>query len=194
MTQDAVAENQKSMTLIALGSNLMRGDVGSAETVAEAIAALRQSASGVRVSRFYATPCFPKGAGPDFVNAAIVGYFDMTAHETLRLCHKVEARLGRQRSTRWAGRVIDIDLIAVGGQIAPNVDTQTLWRRLPLSEQMRKAPTGLILPHPRLQDRAFVLGPLRDIAPDWQHPICDQSIAQMWDRLPKGERDAIVPL
>ena len=124
----------------------------------------------------------------------MVGYFDMTADEILGLCHEIEARLGRLRSTRWAGRVIDVDLIAVGGQIAPDLDTHQMWRTLPLSEQMKHAPTELILPHPRLQDRAFVLGPLRDIAPDWRHPICVQSIAQMWDRLPRGERDAIVPL
>ena len=60
MTQDAVAENQKSLALIALGSNLMRGDVGPRGTVAEAISALRQSASGVASADCMPRPVFPR--------------------------------------------------------------------------------------------------------------------------------------
>jgi len=59
---------------------------------------------------------------------------------------------------------------------------------------MQKAPVQLILPHPRLQDRAFVLVPLADVAPDWVHPRTGLSVVQMLGALPQADRDAVRPL
>ena len=67
----------------------------------------------------------------------------------------------------------------------------TEWRRLPLSRQVCTTPTELILPHPRLQDRAFVLVPMAEVAPGWRHPVLGRTIAEMRDALPASERAAI---
>ena len=65
---------------------------------------------------------------------------------------------------------------------------------LPLAEQQQTAPGQLILPHPRLHERAFVLVPLADVAPDWVHPVLRRSVSQMLDALPQDARDEVVPL
>jgi len=147
-----------------------------------------------KVSRFFRTPCFPAGAGPDFVNAAALVESDLSAPEILARLHEVEATFGRERKSRWAGRTLDIDLIGGEEVILPDRETYEAWRDLPLEDQMKQAPDQLILPHPRLQDRAFVLVPLNDVAPDWIHPILGRSVAEMLSDLPESEREAVVPM
>ena len=84
----------------------------------------------------------------DFTNAAIVVETTIDPEDLMRLCHKIERQMGREREKeqRWGPRLIDIDLIAYG--------TQT-----------RNGP-DLVLPHPRFAERAFVLVPLNAIAPN----------------------------
>ncbi len=147
-----------------------------------------------KVSRFFATPCFPAGAGPDYVNAAALIESPLEADELLALLHDVEAKFGRARSSRWVGRTLDIDLIGGGGVVLPNPETYAYWRDLPLERQLQETPDQLILPHPRLQDRAFVLVPLNDIAPDWKHPVSGLSVGQMLAALPETDRKAVKPL
>jgi len=65
---------------------------------------------------------------------------------------------------------------------------------LPPEAQAREAPDGLILPHPRLHQRAFVLVPMADVAPDWVHPLLKQSVRQMLAALNPAEIDAIQPI
>jgi len=61
-------------------------------------------------------------------------------------------------------------------------------------EQRARAPDRLVLPHPRLQDRAFVLVPLVEIAPDWRHPVLGQSVREMLEALPRGDVDTVVAI
>jgi 2-amino-4-hydroxy-6-hydroxymethyldihydropteridine diphosphokinase len=110
------------------------------------------------------------------------------------LLHEVEAHFGRTRERRWGGRTLDIDLIAMADLVLPDLAGWTRWHNLPAARQAKEAPQTLILPHPRLQDRAFVLVPLMDVAPDWRHPVTGQTVAQMVQSLPQAEIDAIRPL
>ncbi len=146
------------------------------------------------VSRYFSTPAFPPGSGPDFVNAAFAWHTDLAPAEMLAALHAVEAGLGRVRGTRWGARTLDLDLIAVGQTVAPDRQTVQHWIDLPLRAQQSRAPADLILPHPRAQERAFVLVPLCDIAPDWRHPILNRSAAEMRDALPQADLDSVIPL
>ena len=146
------------------------------------------------ISRFYQTPAFPAGSGPDFVNAALVIRTNLTHNDLLALFHRIEHDMGRVRDRRWGQRTIDIDLISYGDQVLPDVETQAYWMELPLAEQMTKAPDQPIVPHPRLQDRAFVLGPLMDIAPQWRHPVVGRTIAEIYAATSQNLKDGVKPL
>lgn len=183
--------------LIALGGNLPFGDHLPQDTIALALAALPLRGLTVRAaSGLYKTPCFPVGAGPDYVNAAAVLADDQgrDGAAILAILHAIEADFARQRTARWAGRTLDLDLLALGDSVQPDLATFAHWRDLPAAQQTLRAPAELILPHPRLQDRAFVLVPLMDVAPDWQHPVLGRSIRQLCDALPMADRAAVVAL
>ena len=183
--------------LIALGANLPNGSTPPGQTLALALRDLAAAGIGPLVaSRLYATPCFPAGAGPDYVNAAVAAPMPpgLSPANILALLHRIEADHGRTRETRWGMRSLDLDLVACGDAVLPDAATQTHWRDLPPDDQRRLAPDGLILPHPRLQDRAFVLIPLCDVAPDWRHPLTGQTIAAMTAALPPQDRAEVRPL
>ncbi len=183
--------------LVALGANLpFRGDPPET-TLARALKSLSEEGlSPLAVSRFFATPCFPAGAGPDYVNAAAMLTVDAESDATaiLAVLHRVEERFGRRRDTRWGMRTLDIDLLALGDSVLPDGDTQDEWRNLAPDRQIGSAPDRLILPHPRLQDRAFVLVPLAEVAPDWVHPRTGQTVAAMLAALPAADVAAVKPL
>ncbi|MBB3984296.1 2-amino-4-hydroxy-6-hydroxymethyldihydropteridine diphosphokinase [Sagittula marina] len=108
--------------------------------------------------------------------------------------HEIEADFGRARLQRWGSRTLDLDLLAVGDTILPDPETYDTWQRLTPQEQTCQTPDQLILPHPRLQDRAFVLVPLMDVAPTWQHPVLRQSTAELCAALPDHLRAEPVAL
>lgn len=183
--------------LVALGANLPFAGEPPAETLRQALKALAtEGLSVLAVSRFYATPCFPAGTGPDYVNAAAVLAVGKESDATslLAALHAVENRFGRVRNKRWGMRTLDIDLLAMGDSVLPDPATQDSWRALPAEAQVQAMPDRLILPHPRLQDRAFVLVPLADVAPDWVHPRTGQSVAEMLAALPEADRATVKPL
>lgn len=183
------------LALIALGSNETSNWGDARETVLKAMIFLAESASTpVRQSGLYKTPAYPAGAGPDFVNAAAVFYTTLSAPDLLQVLHAIEAKAQRKRVTRWSSRTLDLDLIALSDTVYPDAATQTHWRDLPPDRQAQDAPDALILPHPRVQDRSFVLVPLADIAPNWHHPLLNVTVAQMLERLPLADRAAAVPL
>lgn len=182
--------------LIALGANLPHDGHPPLQTLHLALRDLTDAFGPHQTSRIYETPCFPAGAGPDYVNAAIAAPLpaDLTPDQVLARLHAIEERYGRRRETRWGMRTLDLDLVAFGAAVLPDRATWQHWADLPADDQRRLAPDRLILPHPRLQDRAFVLVPLCDVAPDWVHPVTGRSIAQMTAALPAADRAEPRPL
>lgn len=185
----------RSILLIALGSN-MSSDVGSpSETLKNAISKLEESGAMIRArSRFFRTAAVPANSGPDFVNAAVSIEVPWSAPEAIARLHEVEAVLGRRRVNRWEQRVIDLDLLAYDDSIRPDVATVRTWMELPPDQQREKAPGQLLLPHPRMHERAFVLVPLAEVAPDWVHPITRRSVSDMRDALPDADKKGVIPL
>lgn len=187
-------DNNLDIVLIALGSNATSQAGSPRETVLAAISALRAIFVDATVSGLYQTPAFPAGSGPNFVNAACAFHADMPAPDILAHLHDIEAAFERKRSKRWGPRTLDLDLIACGSAVRPDHAGFTHWQNLPLSAQTTQTPTELILPHPRMQDRPFVLVPLADIAPDWVHPVIGQSVEQMLGAHSAASRHEITAL
>lgn len=181
----------QSIGFLALGANLPTHDRHPRATLTAAMTQIEQEMTVLDCSRIFRTPCFPAGAGPDYVNAAIKIEYRGESVELLHHLHKIEAAFGRLRNGRWASRSLDIDLLFHGNRVAPTKMQFEHWQLLPLEQQMVQTPQQLILPHPRIQDRAFVLGPMMDIAPNWVHPVLGQKIHEMWDMLPAQDRAAI---
>jgi 2-amino-4-hydroxy-6-hydroxymethyldihydropteridine diphosphokinase len=96
---------------------------------------------------------------PDYINACITVKTNLPPHELLTLLLAIEDQFGRIRKERWGARTLDLDLLLYDQQILH-------------TEQLE-------LPHPRMNQRAFVLVPLAEIAPDWIDPISLQSIEQL---------------
>ncbi len=181
--------------LVAFGANLQLSGKKLPETVLSGAKALATTDLALlRMSRLFTSPCFPAGAGPDYVNAAALIATSMAPFDLLAHLHRIEADFGRDRVVRWGQRTLDIDLLAYGDLVLPDAATQDHWRGLAPKEQARIAPDTLILPHPRLQDRAFVLVPLADVAPDWRHPRLGLTVAEMLDGLDSADIAAVTPL
>lgn len=145
---------------IALGSNLPFNHQPPAGVLRAALASF--PGHGIRVaavSRLYQSPAWPDPAAPAYVNAAARVETEFHPLELLAALQAIETRFGRTRSERNAARTLDLDILDYDGRVEET--------------------PGLILPHPRLQDRAFVLLPLRDIAPEWVDPRDGRGLADL---------------
>jgi 2-amino-4-hydroxy-6-hydroxymethyldihydropteridine diphosphokinase len=127
-----------------LGGNL--GDPAAAIARALALLQARGHARIARVSSLYRTAPWGPVPQPDYVNACAVGTTDLAPRDLLREVKAIEATLGRVAAERWGPRVIDVDILFYAGN---TVDTP-----------------DLVIPHASLFERAFVLVPLAEIAPD----------------------------
>jgi len=161
------------MIIIALGSNI-GGSWGSpAETIRKALACLdREGCRLVRVSSLAETSPFGRTDQPNFVNAVARIDTAMGPEALLEHLHSIESRAGRRRGEKWGPRVLDLDLIDYHGLI--------------------RAHPPPILPHPGIAERAFVLAPLAEIAPEWRHPVLQQSAAELLDGLRGKSQGAIL--
>lgn len=184
-----------SICLVALGGNLTSSAGSPLETLIAAVGRFPDHGCVIRaLSRFFATPAFPAGAGPDYVNAAAVVQTALAPDALLAALHRIEAEFARERVERWGQRTLDLDLLAVGSQVLPDRQTFDVWHDLPPERQTVDTPDLLILPHPRMQDRGFVLIPLMDVAPHWRHPVLDRSVADLVAALPQSAREGVRPI
>ena len=151
------------MILIAAGANLPFCGLDSQHIVLRAFRALDRMSQVKRQSSLYESQAWPDPADPPFVNAVAEIETSLAPEALLAALHAIEAGFGRRRSERNAPRTLDLDLIAY-------------------HDETRDAADGLVLPHPRLSGRAFVLAPLAEIAPDWRHAETRETAAAMLAR------------
>ncbi len=162
--------------LIGLGSNRPGRWGGPAATVKRAVAELARS--GLRVeaaSSLYETA--PLGAGPNgaFVNAVVAADTSLPPEALLLRLKRIERLAGRRSARPWGPRALDLDLLDYQGLVRG-------WRKREPELRRQRAPQ-LVLPHPRLHLRPFVVGPLTEIRPRWRHPVLKRSARELWDGL-----------
>lgn len=180
---------------IGLGANLATPQGPPEQTLGAAIRAMADRGLKLAaISRYFRAPAFPAGSGPDYVNAVILLASPPEPGILLSSLNEIEAQLGRVRHERWGPRVIDLDLLFHGDQVLPDPATVARWRELSLARQLVQTPDRLILPHPRLQERAFVLRPLAELCPQWRHPATHADVSAMLAALSPSERNAPRPL
>lgn len=153
------------LVFIALGSNL--GD--RAANLQAAIEALEPEVHTLKCSPVYETPPWGYSDQPQFLNQVVEAETDLSPVALLECMKKIEVQLGRQETFRFGPRLIDLDIIFYDREV---IDYPPL-----------------IIPHPRLAERGFVLMPLADLAPDFRHPILGDSVS---DLLSKVETDGII--
>ena len=147
--------------LVAIGANLPTAGRTPLETCLWAVEqlALLPGLTLRGVSHWYASRPVPESDQPSFINGVALLSGAMEPHSLLQSLHGIEAAAGRVRTAPNAARTLDLDLLAMDGLVV--------------------ATPGLVLPHPRLQHRAFVLAPLQDALPGWRHPVLGKTAGEL---------------
>jgi 2-amino-4-hydroxy-6-hydroxymethyldihydropteridine diphosphokinase len=149
--------------LIGLGANIPSLAGTPAQTLKAALASL--SRAGVEItaiSPFYETEAWPDPADPPFMNAVAALRTKLQPIALMELLHTVETAFGRNRSVPNIPRTLDLDLLDYAGQIHEG---------------------QVVLPHPRIAQRRFVLEPLKAVAPHWRHPVSGRDVDDLLNSL-----------
>lgn len=146
-----------------LGSNL-----GDREGFLERAAAELEKEVGqlVKRSSVYLTQAWGKTDEPDYLNQVVLLRTALAARTVLQKILSIELSMGRKRAEKWGSRIIDIDILLYGNEI--------------IREE------GLVVPHPEMHRRSFVLQPLAEIAPQVLHPVTGQNIFTLNAELKTG--------
>jgi 2-amino-4-hydroxy-6-hydroxymethyldihydropteridine diphosphokinase len=155
---------------IALGANL--GDRRA--NLAEAMQRLEPEVCVEAVSALYKSPPQPPAPPPSYLNAACRVSTRLEPRELLAQLKRIEREMGRRSTERWAPRPIDLDIVLYDGRV---VDEE-----------------GLVIPHPRLSERAFVLQPLLDLDAELTHPATGERLADVLARLSSDGLVQIAPV
>lgn len=164
---------------IGLGTNLPYHGLAGAALLEAALSAIDDT--GVKVvkrSSFWASPALPTGGAPqpDFVNAvAEVDPGARAPDQLWAVLAGIERAFGRERRERWAARTLDLDIIDFAGMVSSGGEGE------------------LTLPHSGAYERAFVLAPLAEIAPDWRHPVSGLGVKVLLQALPEAQIRRIEP-
>lgn len=145
---------------IGLGSNLGDRHVFLMKAVSELFEEFLEYPSA---SLIYETEPWGISEQPKFLNAVVVGESEWKPPAIVNYLKELERRLGRTQSVQYGPREIDLDLLVYGDKF---------WD----SE-------GVAVPHPRMEERDFVLVPLKDVWPTWVHPVTNQTVDQMISNL-----------
>ena len=157
------------MILIGTGGNLDSAFGTVPQTLEKAFELLEKRDVFIeKTSGWYRTAPVPVSDQPWYKNRVFSVRTEQEPRMLIKTLLDVEAELGRVRTVRNAARVLDLDLLAYNGEIIDE-------------------PPETIVPHPRMHLRAFVLYPLREIAPDWTHPVSGLSVSELIRRLPDGQ-------
>jgi 2-amino-4-hydroxy-6-hydroxymethyldihydropteridine diphosphokinase len=174
-----------AQTLVGLGSNCP-GPWGSpAETVARALRELSRDRIAVKAaSPFYETAAVGRAGQPPYVNAAAAIDTTLPAEALLRRLKQIERASGRRGGTPWGPRTLDIDILDYKGRVQN-------WRE-GRPRFARPGARPLILPHPWVEKRPFVLRPLLDVAPDWRHPVTKKTAQALWRRVARAREGQVI--
>jgi 2-amino-4-hydroxy-6-hydroxymethyldihydropteridine diphosphokinase len=173
------------MIIISFGSNVTSRWGNPPTTILRACDELNSaSISIIRLSALYHTAPYGIREQPAFVNAAAVIDTTLSPNALLSVLKKVEAKAGQRTSLRWGPRPLDIDIIDYKAQVFN-------WHKRS-RHRLGYASRMLILPHPEIQSRIFVLRPLQDIAPNWHHPVTGASVSQLLVKLRSKNEGSIL--
>jgi 2-amino-4-hydroxy-6-hydroxymethyldihydropteridine diphosphokinase len=161
--------------LIGIGGNLESARFGPPrETLSAALTALKEKRVRILTrSGWYRTEPVPRSDHPWFINGAVSLATELGAQDLLMVLQATERQFGRVRGETNAPRILDLDILDYQGWV------------------MNAA--SLVLPHPRLHERRFVLMPIADIAPDWRHPILGLTAAQLLAQLSSEQQIERLP-
>ncbi len=163
------------MIYLNIGSNLPSEEGGRENNILKAISYLKKlNLNLIQISSFYQTPSYPNNSEPKFINLCIKLKSNLNASELLNEIKKIEKKLGRIRIKKNEPRTCDIDIVDFNGEIIKNDE--------------------LIVPHPRLHLRNFVIYPLKEIEPNWVHPIFNKNIDSFFQELDKNSHNEITRL
>jgi len=168
----AITERAPVIAYLGLGANLGDPEAQLREALERLNAA--DEVEVTRVSTFYRTPPLGPADQPWYVNAAARVRTRLGPEDLLRLLQQVETAMGRVRGERWGPRRIDLDLLLYNGEVIFSPD--------------------LVVPHPEMHRRAFVLAPLAEIAPRAWHPVLQKSVADLLAELDPAARAAVQTL
>lgn len=174
------------MILIALGSNLSGAWGSPVATLKRAVEELEKfpGTNTLMRSKYYETEGVGPGRPGVFVNSVVAIETHCSPDSLLRRLKMIERKAGPRSARRWGPRTLDLDILDYRGRIVR-------W-----SKQGYLNPAAirsqLVLPHPLLHKRPFVIVPLVDAAPNWLHPVLHQTSVQLWSRMSHERKGRVI--